>query len=386
MSDHDDQGFGTRCIHGGQKPCEATGAIMPPVYMTSTYVQSSPGVNQGYDYSRTINPTRRALERNLASLEGGRHGLAYSSGMAAADCAVHLLSQGDHIVACNDLYGGSYRLLRAVYEQLGIESTFVDTTDEAAFREAFRPTTRMVWIETPSNPLLRITDIELCTSIARASGALSVVDNTFATPYLQQPLGLGADIVLHSTTKYMGGHSDVVGGALVVNDDALHERLRFLQNSVGAVPGPMDCFLTLRGAKTLHLRMQRHAENASQIAAWLEAHEAVDTVMYPGLPSHAQHALAMRQMKNGGGMVSFEVRGGLDASRIVAERVRLFALAESLGGVESLLDHPAIMTHASIPVAERHAAGLTDGLLRLSVGVEDVADLIGDLTQALAEI
>jgi cystathionine gamma-lyase len=378
-----DHGFGTRAIHGGQAPDPSTGAIMTPVYMTSTYVQSSPGVNQGYDYSRTINPTRVALEGNLASLEGAAHGLAFSSGMGAADCVLHLLDAGDHVVACNDLYGGSYRLMRQVFERQGLQFSFVDTSDLDTFRAAFRPETKLVWIETPSNPLLRVSDVEACCAIARENGALSVVDNTFATPYLQQPLSLGADIVLHSTTKYMGGHSDVVGGALLANDDALHDRLRFLQNSVGAVPGPMDCFLVLRGTKTLHLRMERHARNAQQIAAWLEAHEAITKVLYPGLPSHPQHELAMRQMRNGGGMVSFEVRGDLDNVRQVAERVHLFALAESLGGVESLLDHPVIMTHASIPKPEREAAGLSDGLLRLSVGVEDVEDLIGDLERAL---
>ena len=378
-------GFGTRAIHGGQAPCPATGAIMPPVYMTSTYVQSSPGVNQGFDYSRTINPTRVALERNLAALERGRHGLAFSSGMAAGNTVLQLLRSGDHVVACNDLYGGSYRIMRQVFEPFGLSFSFVDTTDLDTVRAAVRPNTRLLWVETPSNPLLRVTDIAACAEIARGAGALSVVDNTFATPYLQQPLGLGADIVLHSTTKYLGGHSDVVGGALIVNDDGLHERLRFLQNAVGAVPGPMDCFLVLRGTKTLHLRMERHCANAGRIAEWLAARDDVDRVYYPGLESHPQHALAGRQMRHAGGMVSFDAKGGLPGSRRVAERVRLFALAESLGGVESLLDHPAIMTHASIPAEERAAAGLSDGLLRLSVGVEDCDDLIADLDQALAE-
>ncbi len=380
------QGFGTRAVHAGQEPDPSTGAIMTPVYMTSTYVQSSPGVNKGFDYSRTINPTRVALEGNLAGLEGGRHGLAFSSGMGAANTVLDLFSSGDHVVAGNDLYGGTYRIMRRVFERFGMTFTFVDTTDVAKTREAFRPNTKLLWIETPSNPLLRITDIAACASLAKQMGALSLVDNTFATPFLQQPLSLGADIVLHSTTKYLGGHSDVVGGALVVNDDKLHERLRFLQNAVGAVPGPMDCFLVLRGTKTLHLRMERHCSNAAKVAAFLSTHPAVTKIFFPGLPSHPQHALAASQMRASGGMVSFEVRGGLDASRKVAERVRLFALAESLGGVESLLDHPAIMTHASIPVAERHAAGLADGLLRLSVGVEDVEDLIADLKQALEGI
>lgn len=383
---HAEQGFGTIAIHGGQSPDPSTGAIMPPVYMTSTYVQSSPGVHQGYDYSRTINPTRVALEANLAALEGAKHGLAFSSGMAAGNNVLDLFSAGDHVVACNDLYGGSYRLMRQVFERFGMTFSFVDTTDLDAVRGAITPATRLLWVETPSNPLLRVSDIAALSTLAQEHGLLTVVDNTFATPYLQQPLSMGADIVLHSTTKYMGGHSDVVGGALLVNDDELHDRLRFLQNSVGAVPGPMDCFLVLRGTKTLHLRMERHCENAARIAEWLEAHEAVTRVFYPGLASHPQHAVAERQMRAPGGMVSFEVRGGLPGSRTVAERVRLFALAESLGGVESLLDHPAIMTHASIPPEERHAAGFFDGLLRLSVGVEDVDDLIGDLDHALAGV
>ena len=398
---NENAGFGTRAVHAGQEPDPSTGAIMTPVYMTSTYVQSSPGVNKGYDYSRTINPTRVALEKNLAALEGGRHGLAFSSGMGAANCVLDLLRQGDHVVAGNDLYGGSYRIMRRVFERFGLTFTFVDTTDLARTREAFRANTKLLWIETPSNPLLRITDIAACAKLARQMGALTVVDNTFATPFLQQPLALGADIVLHSVTKYLGGHSDVVGGALVVNDlvlpqdrrfhpdanvQTLHEHLRYLQNAVGAVPGPMDCFLVLRGTKTLHLRMERHCANARKIADFLSSHPAVTKIFFPGLPSHPQHALAGKQMRGAGGMVSFEVRGGLDASRKVAERVRLFALAESLGGVESLLDHPAIMTHASIPVAERHAAGLADGLLRLSVGVEDAEDLVADLAQALEGI
>ncbi len=378
-----ESGFGTRAVHAGQEPDPSTGAIMTPVYMTSTYVQASPGVHKGYDYSRTINPTRVALEGNIAGLEGGRHGLAFSSGMGAANTVLDLLSAGDHVVAGNDLYGGTYRIMRKVFERFGVAFTFVDTTDLAATSAAFRPETRLLWIETPSNPLLRVTDIEACAAVARGHGAWSLVDNTFATPYLQQPLGLGADFVLHSTTKYLGGHSDVVGGAVVMNDDSLHERLRFLQNAVGAVPGPMDCFLVLRGTKTLHLRMERHSQNAARIAEWLEAHPATLRVHYPGLRSHPQHELASRQMRAPGGMVSFEVKGGIEASRRVAERVRLFALAESLGGVESLLDHPAIMTHASIPAEERRKAGLADGLLRLSVGVEDVDDLVADLSQAL---
>jgi len=384
--DPNHHGFGTRAVHAGQDPDPSTGAIMTPVYMTSTYVQSSPGVNKGYDYSRTINPTRVALEKNLAALEGGKHGLAFSSGMGAANCVLDLLSAGDHVVAGNDLYGGSYRIMRRVFERFGLTFSFVDTTDATLMGAAFRKNTKLLWIETPSNPLLRVTHVAACADVAKEHHALTLVDNTFATPYLQQPLKLGADIVLHSTTKYLGGHSDVVGGALVVNDDELHSRLRFLQNAVGAVPGPMDCFLVLRGTKTLHLRMERHCANARKIAEFLAEHPAVTKVHFPGLASHPQHALATKQMRAPGGMVSFEVRGGIDASRKVAERVQLFALAESLGGVESLLDHPAIMTHASIPAAERHAAGLADGLLRLSVGVEDVEDLVADLKQALAGI
>lgn len=376
--------FATNAVHAGQEPDPSTGAIMTPVYMTSTYVQSSPGVHKGYEYSRTHNPTRTALEKNLAALEGGKHGLCFSSGLAAENTVLDLLSPGDHVVAGNDLYGGTYRIMRRVFEKFGVRFTFVDTTDAQNVAAAWQPATKMLWIETPSNPLLRITDIAACTAIAKAKGGVSVVDNTFATPCLQRPLGLGADIVLHSVTKYLGGHSDVVGGALVTSDDGLAERLRFFQNAVGGTPGPMDCFLVLRGTKTLHLRMERHCANAARIATWLEAHKAVSKVYFPGLASHPQHALAKRQMCGMGGMVSFEVHGGLEASRKVAERVRLFALAESLGGVESLLDHPAIMTHASIPAAERHAAGLADGLLRLSVGIEDVEDLLEDLTTALA--
>src|SRR5687768_13269721 len=314
------QGFETRAIHAGQEPDPTTGAIMTPVYMTSTYVQESPGVHKGYDYSRTTNPTRTALEGNLAALEGGKHGLCFSSGMGAANTLLDLLQSGDHVVAGNDLYGGSYRIMRKVFERFGVAFSFVDTTDKMLVMAAMRPQTKIVWIETPSNPLLRITDIAACAEIAKAHGALTVVDNTFATPYLQKPLALGADVVLHSVTKYLGGHSDVIGGALVLDDDALAQRLRFLQNAVGATPGPMDCFLVLRGTKTLHLRMDRHCENAGRIAAWLDAHEAVTKVHFPGLESHPQHALAARQMTRPGGMVSFEVRGGLDASRKVAER------------------------------------------------------------------
>ncbi|MCG3133530.1 MAG: Cystathionine beta-lyase [Planctomycetes bacterium] len=376
-------GFGTKAVHAGQEPDPTTGAIMTPVYMTSTYVQESPGVHKGYEYSRTHNPTRTALEKNLAALEGGKHGLCFSSGLGATNTVLDLLAPGDHVVAGNDLYGGTYRIMKRVFERYGLTFTFTDTTDPSNVAAAIRKETKLLWIESPSNPLLRITDLAACASIAKARGVTTVVDNTFASPFLQQPISFGADIVLHSMTKYLGGHSDVVGGALVLNDDATAERLRFFQNAVGATPGPMDCFLVLRGTKTLHLRMERHCANAARIASWLAAHPKVSAVHYPGLASHPQHALAARQMRAFGGMVSFEVHGGLEASRRVAERVRLFALAESLGGVESLLDHPAIMTHASIPAEERRKAGLADGLLRLSVGVEDADDLVADLAAAI---
>ncbi len=406
--------FATRCIHAGQHPDPATGAIMTPVYMTSTYVQSSPGVfKDGYDYSRSKNPTRTALEANLASLEGGRHGLAFSSGLGATDAVLHLLRSGDHVVLSDDVYGGSFRLLDKVFRHQGIACTRVDMTDLAAVRAAAAtPRTRLLWLETPSNPMLKVIDIAGTAEIVRglsaagahaAAGGASaapsapfdpaditlprpvlVVDNTFASPYLQNPLAHGADIVLHSCTKYLGGHSDVVGGALVTNDDALAARLRFTQNAVGAVPGPMDCFLLLRSTKTLHVRMQRHCENAAAIAAHLERHPRVERVVYPGLPSHPQHALARRQMRAFGGMISCVLRGGLDQARRTLERVRVFSLAESLGGVESLIEHPAIMTHASVPAEARARLGIVDGLIRLSVGIEDADDLIADLDRALA--
>jgi cystathionine gamma-lyase len=378
--------FGTRAIHAGQQPDPATGAIMTPVYMTSTFVQASPGVvKDGYDYARSKNPTRTALEANLADLEGGRHGLCFSSGLAAMDCVLHTLAAGDHVVLCDDVYGGSFRILDKAYKQLGITFTRVDMTDLAATERAFTPRTRLVWIETPTNPLLKVIDIGAVAKIARAKGSGIVVgvDNTFATPYLQNPLALGADLVHHSSTKYLGGHSDVVGGALVTSSDDLATRLRFLQNAVGAVPGAMDCFMLLRSTKTLHVRIDRHCENAMKVARFLEGHGAVERVTYPGLPSHPQHALAKRQMRGFGGMVTCVVRGGLDAARRMLERVRIFSLAESLGGVESLIEHPAIMTHASVPPENRAALGISDGLVRLSVGIEDAEDLIEDLRNAL---
>jgi len=382
---HDDKRFGTRCVHAGQHPDPTTGAITTPIYMTSTYVQSSPGVfKDGYDYSRSKNPTRQALEDHLAALEGGVRGLSFSSGLASIDCVLHLLSAGDHVVLCDDVYGGTFRLFKRVFEQLGISFTRVDMTDPDATRDAFTDKTRLVWLETPTNPTLKIIDIEQMAAIAHAKRALLAVDNTFATPALQNPLKLGADIVSHSSTKYIGGHADVVGGALIVRDKELGERLWFNQNSVGAIPSPMDCFLQLRSTKTLHLRMQRHCENAARVAEHLSGHAAVEKVIYPGLKTHPQHALAERQMKGFGGMVSVELKGGLDAARTMLERVQLFSLAESLGGVESLIEHPGIMTHGSIPPEERAWLGITDGLVRLSVGIEDTEDQLADLDQALA--
>ncbi|MBL8693002.1 MAG: cystathionine gamma-synthase [Planctomycetes bacterium] len=378
--------FATRCVHAGQAPDPATGAIMTPVYMTSTYVQEAPAQHKGFDYSRTTNPTRTALEGNLAALEGGTYGLAFSSGMGAINTVLNLLQSGDHVVAGNDLYGGTYRILKTLYEKLGVTSTFVDTTNVAHIEAAIRPTTKLLMFETPTNPLLRLTDLEAASAVARKRGILTVCDNTFATPALQNPLALGCDLVVHSTTKYLGGHSDVVGGALIVNNTELYQKLKHFQNAVGATPGPMDCFLVLRGTKTLHLRMERHVTNAQRIAEYLAGHRSVDRVFYPGLTSHPQHALAKRQMRGAGGMVSFELKGGVEEGKRFASKTRLFALAESLGGVESLIDHPVSMTHGSIPREERMKAGLNDGLLRLSVGVEDVNDLIADLEQAFAAI
>lgn len=382
---HDDKQFATRCVHAGQHPDPTTGAITTPIYMTSTYVQSSPGVfKDGYDYSRSKNPTRQALEDHLAALEGGVRGLSFSSGLASIDCVLHLLETGDHVVLCDDVYGGTFRLFKRVFEQLGISFTRADMTDPEKAREAFTDRTKLVWLETPTNPTLKIIDIEQIAAMAHAKRALVAVDNTFATPALQNPLKLGADIVSHSSTKYIGGHADLVGGALVVREAELGERLWFNQNSVGAVPSPMDCFLQLRSTKTLHLRVQRHCENAMRVAERLSGHAAVEKVIYPGLASHPQHELAKRQMRGFGGMVSVVLRGGLEAARTMLERVELFSLAESLGGVESLIEHPAIMTHGSIPPEERAWLGITDGLVRLSVGIEDVQDQIADLEQALA--
>jgi cystathionine gamma-lyase len=375
--------FGTRAVHAGQRPDPTTGAVSTPVYYTSTYAQSGPGEHKGFEYSRSQNPTRFALEANLAALENGAHGLAFASGCAATTTVLHLLQAGDHVVAGDDLYGGTYRLFERVFRQLGLEFSYVDpAAGPDAFAAAMTPRTKLIWVETPTNPMLKICDLAAVAAVAHERGALLAVDNTFVTPYFQQPLALGADLVVHSTTKYLNGHCDVVGGAVVVEDDGLHGRLAFLQNAIGAVPSPMDAFLVLRGTKTLHLRMQRHAENAQRVAEWLEAHAEVERVIYPGLASHPQHDLARRQMRGFGGVMSFVIGGGLERARRFLRACRLFTCAESLGGVESLIEHPAIMTHASVPPEQRARLGIVDGFIRISVGVEDVEDLIADLDQA----
>jgi len=378
-------GFATRAIHAGQSPDPSTGAVMPPIYATSTYVQKSPGVHQGYEYSRTQNPTRGAYERCIADLESGVQGFAFASGMAATATVLELLDTGSHVVAMDDLYGGSRRLFERVRRRsAGLTFSFVDMSDVHAIEAALKPETRLLWIETPSNPTLRLVDLAAVARLATARGILTAVDNTFATPWTQRPLELGCDLVVHSATKFLNGHSDMVGGIAVVRDAALAERMAFLQNSIGAVAGPFDSFLALRGLKTLELRMRRSSENALTIARWLERHEGVERVLYPGLESHPQHGLARRQMQNGfSGIVTFYIRGGLEAARRCLERCEIFAIAESLGGVESLIDHPAIMTHASVPAAERATLGISDALIRVSVGIEDVEDLIADLAQAL---
>jgi cystathionine gamma-synthase/cystathionine gamma-lyase len=376
--------FATKAIHAGQAPDPTTGAIMTPIYQTSTYVQEAPGKHQGYEYARTGNPTRTALEANLAALESGTHGVCFSSGLGAMDAVIRLLKAGDHVVCCDDVYGGTYRLFTQVFARFGMEFSFVDMDDPARVERAVTPATKMVWIETPTNPLLKVLDIARVAEIAKARGALVVVDNTFATPYLQRPLERGASIVVHSLTKYLGGHSDVIGGAAITNDGEIAQRLHYVQNAVGAVPGPLDCFLVLRGTKTLHVRMARHCENALRVARFLEDHPRVGRVYYPGLPGHPQHALAARQMDGFGGMVSFELKDdSLERARRLCAATRVFSLAESLGGVESLIEHPAIMTHASIPKPVRESYGLRDSLIRLSVGIEDVEDLVEDLARAL---
>ncbi|CAG5071765.1 Cystathionine beta-lyase [Dyadobacter sp. CECT 9623] len=376
--------FGTKAIHAGVAPDPSTGAIMTPIYQTSTYVQESPGKHKGYEYSRTHNPTRTALQQALAALENGEYGICFASGMAATDAVLRLFRPGDEIIVTNDIYGGTYRIMKRIYEGYGLVFNFIDMSDPANVVQAITDNTKMVWVETPTNPLLRIIDIEQVAGICKASGVLCVVDNTFASPYLQNPLDMGADIVMHSVTKYLGGHSDTVMGALITSDAELAKQLAFIQNAAGAVPGPQDCFLVLRGIKTLHIRMQRHCENASTIAKWLTAHPKVATVYYPGLLSHPGHELAKKQMKDFGGMLSFELKGDNYEEAVAAmERLKLFSLGESLGGVESLCTHPASMTHASIPKEEREKVGLKDTLIRLSVGIEDVEDLIEDLKQAI---
>ena len=377
--------FATRVIHAGQAPDPSTGAIMPPIYATSTYVQESPGVHKGYEYSRTQNPTRMAYERCIADLESGTHGFAFASGLAAMATALELLDAGSHVVAMDDLYGGSYRLFENVRRRTaGHSFSFVDMADPAALEAAIRPETRLIWVETPTNPMLKLVDLEAIAQIGRRRGILTACDNTFATPWVQRPLELGIDIVMHSATKYLNGHSDMVGGILVVRETAdLPGRLAFLQNAVGGIQGPFDSFLALRGLKTLAIRMERHCSNAQAVAEYLEAHPKVERVVYPGLPSHPQHTLAKRQMASYGGMVTAVLKGGLAESRRFLERVDIFALAESLGGVESLIEHPAIMTHASIPADKRAKLGVNDSLVRLSVGIEAADDLIADLAQAL---
>jgi cystathionine beta-lyase/cystathionine gamma-synthase len=384
-------GFETRVIHGGQHPDPSTGAIMPPIFQTSTYVQSSPGVHKGYEYSRSQNPTREALERCVADLEGGLRGYAFASGLAGMSTVLELLDAGSHIIASDDLYGGSFRLFERVRKRsMGLQISFIDMSDPQAVRAALRPNTKMVWVETPSNPLLKLIDLEAVAKIAREANLIAVADNTFASPWGQNPLALGFDIVVHSTTKYLNGHSDVVGGIAVIGNEprqaAWADQLAFLHNAVGAIAGPFDSFLALRGVKTLAIRMERHNQSALALAQWLEAHPKVARVHYPGLESHPQYALARRQMRGGGGMISMDLKSDLAGSRRFLEKVHLFALAESLGGVESLIEHPAIMTHASIPADQRAALGINDTLIRLSVGIEALDDLKADLEAGFAEV
>ncbi|NJC26164.1 cystathionine gamma-synthase [Neolewinella antarctica] len=385
MSTRKDAAFATKCIHGGLAPDPLTGSVMTPIYQTSTYAQSAPGVHQGYAYARTKNPTRSALQDNLASIENGTHGICFSSGLAAMDNVLKLLSPGDEVLASDDLYGGSYRLLTTVFGRFGIKSRFIDMRDAAAVADRVTSETKMLWIETPTNPMLNIVDIAVLTDIAKRRNLISVVDNTFASPYLQQPLDLGADLVLHSATKYLGGHSDVVMGAVVTNDEDLAQQLYYLQNAAGAVPGPQDCFLVLRGIKTLHLRVERACQNAKRIVAVLNANELVANVYYPGQTDHPGHDIAKKQMRDFGAMISFDLKDDtMEAATQVMKNTHYFTLAESLGGVESLIGHPATMTHASIPREQRLSVGLTDSLIRLSVGIEDGTDLVKDLELALA--
>ena len=376
--------FATRAIHAGQSPEPSTGAIMPPIYATSTYVQSSPGVHQGYEYSRTQNPTRMAWERCIADLESATHGFAFASGMAATGTILELIDSGSHVIALDDLYGGTRRLFDGVRKRsANLDFSFVDMTDIGSIEAALQDNTRMIWVESPSNPLLKIVDLKAVAELAAGKDILLVADNTFATPYLQRPLEFGFDIVMHSATKFLNGHSDMVGGIAVTANDDIAEQLAYLQNSIGSVSGPFDSFLALRGIKTLDVRMERHCKSAAHIAQWLENHELVDSVLYPGLESHPQYELAQRQMSNGGGIVTFFIKGSMDNARRFLENCDLFALAESLGGVESLVDHPAIMTHASVPEERRAELGISDQLVRLSVGIENVDDLVEDLDRAL---
>ncbi|MDB4091124.1 cystathionine gamma-synthase [Crocinitomicaceae bacterium] len=377
--------FGTKAIHAGVKPDESTGAIMTPIYQTSTYVQDGVGNHKGYQYSRTQNPTRHALEKNLAALENGKHGACFGSGLAAIDCVIKMLNPGDEVVSTNDLYGGTFRLFKTIFEKYGIKFHFVGMSNPSEVEAAVNKNTKLIWVETPTNPMINIIDIEAMAKISKSAGAMLCVDNTFATPYLQNPLDLGADIVMHSVTKYIGGHSDVVMGALICKDDAIADEMYRIQNSSGAVTAPMDSFLVLRGIKTLHLRVQRHCENAEKVARFLVSHPKVDKVYWPGLESHPNHAIAKRQMRGFGGMISFDLEGNsIEDAHTIVKNVKVFALAESLGGVESLIGHPATMTHAPIPKEEREKIGISDSLIRLSVGVEDVEDIIEDLSQALS--
>jgi cystathionine gamma-lyase len=377
------QGFGTRAIHAGQEPDPVTGAVMTPIYYTSTYAQTAPGEHKGYEYSRTHNRTRYALEDNLASLEGGVGALCFASGLAATATLLDAFDTGTHVIACDDLYGGTFRLFDKVFRRLGFDFTYVDPIGGAAAVEAaIKQSTKLVWIETPTNPMLKLVDIAAVSALCKAKGIMLAVDNTFMTPYFQRPLELGADVVAHSLTKYLNGHSDVVGGALIFKDAALRDRVAFLQNAIGAVISPMDSFMVLRGTKTLHVRMDRHEHNARHLAAWLAQHPQVEHVIYPGLESHPQHALAKKQQRGFGGMISFVLKGNLDHARRFLSTCSLFTLAESLGGVESLIEHPAIMTHASVPPDNRKKLGIVDGFIRLSVGIEDVADLQADLERA----
>jgi cystathionine gamma-lyase len=380
------QGFSTRAIHAGQIPDPTNGAIMTPIYMSSTFVQSSPGVHKGYEYSRTGNPTRKAFEDCLANLENGTHGFGFASGSAATTTILHLLQKGDHVIACDDLYGGTFRLFDKVLKFHGLEFSYADLTNPDNFEKVLKPNTKMLWIETPTNPTLKLADIKKLSDLAHSKKIIVVVDNTFMSPYFQQPLTLGADIVVHSTTKYIGGHSDIVGGAAVTNNSVIAEKIAFLSNSMGAIQAPFDAYMCLRSLKTLAVRMQRHEQNAKLIAKFLENHKLVERVIYPGLESHPQHELAKKQMIGFGGMITFYIKGGINSSRKFLESVNIFALAESLGGVESLIEHPALMTHASVPPDVRKQLGIDDSLIRLSVGIENIEDLLGDLESAFNKV